>query len=99
TLTDSVKLSLLRQINPNKMKNKLLLSTPKSLALLLLVIGTTLSSSYAQGGEAPFVKGSKTIGLALGAGGDYGYVTPYGGHAVSLPAFVVIYDQGIINDA
>ena len=46
------------------------------------------------GKEAAFVKGSKTLGFALGLGVDYGYYTG----ASSLPAFGIVYDQGIINN-
>jgi hypothetical protein len=73
--------------------------TLKLISVASIITVCLITNSFAQGGGPPFVKGSKTIGLALGAGVNYGYVTSYGGRYVnSLPAFAIIYDQGIIND-
>lgn len=79
------------------MKNKLVHSCTKLLTILV-IIATSVYSSNAQGGKAPFVKGSNTIGIALGAGVDYGYGTYYGGRYINHPSVSFIYDHGLIND-
>jgi len=66
-------------------------------SLLSVVLLVTFTKANAQ--EAAFDKGSKTLGLALGVGdGEDGY-DYYGDDShVGLPAFAVIYDQGIVGD-
>ena len=67
--------------------------------LLLACVATAVNSSsvFAQGGEPPFVIGSKSIALSLGFGVDYGYHTGYGGNVTNLPVFSVSYDQGVFE--
>jgi hypothetical protein len=58
----------------------------------LLMIFTTAN---AQRSDVPFDKGSKTLGFTLGVGdGENGY-DDYTGDHNALPAFAVIYDQGV----
>ena len=80
------------------MKNKLSLTFSKFLIIVFAVVSLTTTQSLAQGGEAPFVKGSNTIGISIGAGVDYGYGTRFGGHYSNHPAIAVSYDHGIINN-
>lgn len=46
------------------------------------------------GGEPPFVRGSKSLGVSLGAGIEHGYYGDY----KTLPALAITYDQGIIDN-
>jgi len=76
----------------------MLLKSTKILTLALITTLFTTTSGQAQGGEAAFVKGSKTIAVSLGFGVDYGYGTFYGGKYVNLPAVAVTYDQGVFEN-
>lgn len=79
----------------------------KSLTICLGIIGMSLvlnsnptsakekDTKESNGKEAAFVKGSKTLGFAVGFGVDYNYY----GSVTPLPAFGFVYDQGIINHA
>jgi hypothetical protein len=64
----------------------------------VFVIASLLSApAMAQKWEssgAPFVKGSKSLGVSAGAGIEYGYYGDYN----TLPALAITYDQGIINN-
>ncbi len=80
------------------MKNNLSLKYSKILLVALIATTINVSFSNAQGGEAPFVKGSKTIAISLGFGVDYGYTINYGGNVTNLPTFSVSYDQGIFEN-
>ncbi len=80
------------------MKNKLSLTFSKFLLVVLATTAVITTQSFAQGGEAPFVKGSNTIGISIGAGVDYGYGTHFGGHYSNHPAIAFSYDHGLIND-
>ncbi len=73
----------------NHSLQQLLAST---LILFCLVTGSALSAA-AQGGEPPFVKGSKSLGLSVGFGVGYDYISGYSG----LPAIAVTYDQGFFE--
>jgi hypothetical protein len=65
--------------------------------LFSAVLLVTFSTAKAQ--EAAFDKGSKTLSLALGIGDGEGAYDYYGdGSHIGLPAFAVIYDQGIVGD-
>ncbi len=50
--------------------------------------------SQSKTNEAPFVKGSKSIGLSAGFGIAYDYTSGYSG----LPAFALTYDQGFFEE-
>jgi hypothetical protein len=65
-----------------------------AVAAIATVLSTTV---FAQGGEAAFNKGSKTLGFALGIGVDR-YSNPYGNDFARLPALMLIYDQGFFED-
>ena len=80
------------------MKKKIMLFSAKALSTAVIVTTLNYSACFAQGGDAPFAKGSKTIGLSIGAGVDYGYGTYYGGNYSNHPAIAVSYDQGIIDN-
>jgi hypothetical protein len=66
-------------------------------SLFSAVLLVTFSTAKAQ--EAAFDRGSKTLSLALGVGDGEGAYDYYGdGNHLGLPAFAVIYDQGIVGD-
>jgi len=69
-------------------------------AAVVLFSATAITNANAQGGEPPFVKGSNTIGIALGVGGYYGYYDTYGGYGgySVLPSVSVTFDHGVWND-
>ncbi len=48
--------------------------------------------------DAPFAKGTKTLGLSVGAGVNYGYPTYYGGRYVNYPAIGLQYDMGFLDN-
>jgi len=50
--------------------------------------------SQSSASNAPFVKGSKTLGLSAGFGIGYNYISGYSG----LPAFALTYDQGFFEN-
>ncbi|MES1223213.1 MAG: hypothetical protein ABUT20_47405, partial [Bacteroidota bacterium] len=61
----------------------------------LFVAGFAVSgSSQSKTNEAPFVKGSKSLGLSAGFGVSYDYISGYSG----LPAFALTYDQGFFEN-
>lgn len=61
----------------------------------ILFAGKLSAQKKWESSGAPFVKGSKTLGVSAGAGIEYGYYGDYN----SLPALALTYDQGIINNA
>lgn len=75
-------------------KNKM--SLPRKLVyVLLFTTGVfAFSTVTAQGNEPAFQKGSKSLGIAVGTGIEYGY---YGDYS-TLPTVALIYDQGIVNN-
>jgi len=77
------------------MKTKQLINSGRLLAFLFLFSGISIAATAQKGGDAPFVKGSKSLGLSVGAGIDYDYYGDYN----ALPAIALTYDQGIINNA
>ena len=68
----------------------------KTILLLTLLWSATAHNTWAKktdsGVKPAFDKGSTTLGLCVGVGIDYDYY----GTAVQLPAFGLVYDQGII---
>lgn len=73
----------------------------KQLVLCAALMFAFTGMAKAKGGAAPaFDKGSKTIGIFLGAGVDYSYNHGYFNEATSsfIPAIGVYYDQGIIGN-
>ncbi len=70
----------------------------KALAAVALVAMASITQVNAQDGEPPFVKGSKSIGISMGFGVDYGYSTYYGGSYTNSPAFAFTYDQGFFEN-
>ena len=72
----------------------------KTLAVISVVITLIAVHTNAKAGDAPFVKGSKTIGFFAGPGNDYGYHRGFGydGNYISLPTLGVIYDQGFFEN-
>jgi hypothetical protein len=76
------------------MKTNQLINNGRLFAFLLLFCGISSAATAQNGGDPPFVKGSKSLGLSVGAGIEYDYYGDY--HA--LPAIALTYDQGIINN-
>ena len=76
------------------------MKTVKIFVVIAVAMTTTFLTARAQGSDAAFEKGSKTLGFALGFGVDYGYgVGVYGGNGYSAwPAFMMMYDQGFFED-
>lgn len=66
-------------------------------ALIAAGITTMATTTKAQGGDPPFVKGSNTIGLSIGFGDYYDYGSVYGGWTV-LPSINLHYDHGTIAE-
>lgn len=73
------------------MRKNLLFSSIFLLCTAFLIQPTT---TFASGGNAPFSKGTKVLGISAGLGIDYDY---YGGY-YQTPAIAVTYDQGIIDN-
>jgi hypothetical protein len=69
-----------------------------SLFSAALLITVTVAKAQ-RGGDGAFEQGSKTLGLTLGVGDGEGNYDDngYNDHA-GLPAFAVIYDQGVFGD-
>ncbi|MEP7168296.1 MAG: hypothetical protein ABI855_02900 [Bacteroidota bacterium] len=81
------------------MKKTNIMNCVKIFAVAAIATAVITSSTFAQGGDAPFVKGSKTLGLGLGIGVNYGYGNIYNdGTSVPLPTFMLTYDQGFFED-
>ncbi len=69
--------------------------------LSVIALAATLftTSIHALAQDAPFVKGSKTVGISAGVPRTYGYYNyGYGGSFVNLPAIALNYDQGFFED-
>ena len=71
----------------------------KLIIAIVLIFTATISNAqktkFNSGSAKPaFEKGSKTLGIFIGAGVEYGY---YGNYS-QLPAIGIIYDHGIINN-
>jgi len=62
---------------------------------LLSITGIAQAQKNKAAAKPAFDKGTKTIGISAGTGRNWGYY----GNAVSLPAFSLMYDQGIIANA
>lgn len=58
---------------------------------LLLIQPLQAKKNFATHAEAPFHKGTHTLGVGLGFGVDYDYY----GDLTSPPSFVLMYDQGV----
>lgn len=65
-----------------------------SLTLLFVTISASAEQKKKKSNDTPFHHGSKTLGLGLGGGVDYGYY----GDIDAIPMLFVVYDQGIKDD-
>ena len=79
------------------MQNNFLKPFSKYVVLLLCSLQTLALSAVSQssGTGAPFVKGSKSLGLSAGFGIGYNYISGYSG----LPVLALTYDQGFFENA
>ena len=68
-------------------------------ALIAAGMTTMATTTKAQGGDPPFVKGSNTIGLSIGFGDYYDYGSVYYGSSWTvLPSINLHYDHGTIAE-
>ncbi len=68
--------------------------TLMALSTVVIFTNTVLAQSSETSSDGPFEKGTKVIGVSAGFGIDYGYYNS----PISLPAFALQYDQGIISN-
>ncbi len=82
------------------MKKTVLTGSALFMMLLLLASSNVMAKKKKwddSGKKPPFGVGSKTVGVFVGVGATYSYNYAAGYVPVPLPAFGVLYDQGIIK--